>query len=346
MNSASRRSLEALRAASRGLDEALGALLAERARGEESSLYGMLSYFLGFADESLKPVAASAGKRFRPALCLFVADACGVRERATDAALAIELFHNFTLIHDDVEDRDETRRGRPTVWKLWGVNHAINSGDAQSVIAARLAARAGFGSGAALTYALLDTFAAVIEGQHLDFELAALPLDQATVERYVAMIEKKSGALVGVSAEAPGIIAALSAADIAALRRYGRALGTAYQVADDYSSVWDAQAKTGKDVHSDIRERKRTYPFLAAYARLSGDARARLAALYALERQLSPAEIDEVLSLLAHTDAKAETRALIELYSADARAAAAALSIADDAKAVLAGLVEALVTSA
>src|SRR4051812_5620749 len=112
--------LAAHKHAVRGFDTRLKKILAQRAKGPAASMYRMLQYFMGFLDEDFRPLpAGTGGKRFRPSLCLFIAEAYGVREKAMDVALAIELFHNFTLIHDDVEDRDEVRRNRPT--QCWSV---------------------------------------------------------------------------------------------------------------------------------------------------------------------------------------------------------------------------------
>ena len=134
--------LKALEHATKGVDQRLKKILKARTHGPAAEMYSMLAYFLGFLDEHLKP-ASGSGKRLRPGLCLLIAEGYGARTKAFNAALAIELFHNFTLIHDDVEDRDEVRRNRPTVWKLWGINHAINSGDAQSLLVSELALQAG-----------------------------------------------------------------------------------------------------------------------------------------------------------------------------------------------------------
>ncbi len=321
--------------AAHGIDEALDTVLKEATSGSTSELYKMLRYFLGFVDEKGSSRSGGSGKRFRPALCLFLAEAYGVRGAALDAAAAIELFHNFTLIHDDIEDNDEYRRGRPTVWKLWGINHAINAGDVQSLLASRLAARAGFrAESEALTDVLLQTFIEVGEGQYMDFELAAAPLGDAhaTPLWYEEMIGKKSGALVGVAALAAGIIARKDDAELAALKTFGRELGTAYQMLDDLRSIEETRESTGKDTHSDIREHKRTLPVLLALEELAESDAMRLRALYELGRQLEPAEIAEALALIGKTTACATTRSRITRRLEVVASAAETLSIPPEEK--------------
>ena len=339
---------EILRQSVEGVNESLDRMLRERAVGQTAPLYQMLRYFMGFTDEQFTPLSkGKTGKRFRPALCLFLADAYGARAKAYDAALAIELFHNFTLIHDDVEDRDEVRHGRPTVWKVWGVNHAINSGDVQSLIACDLCVRAGAKSGAGerLTRAMLASFAEVVEGQYLDFELASASLESGTVneETYLSMTRKKTGALMSLCGEVTGIVAGRSNDECARLRKYGMSLGVAFQIADDYRSVWSRREETGKDTHSDIREHKRTFPFLVAYGELQGAAHRRLAELYVPPRQLTEVEIAEALTLLDATAAQTRTRELIRTYASAARAAALSLTLPEETRASLADIIETLV---
>lgn len=343
-------SLEAIRDASAGLEEMLDAALKERVSPATAPLYHMLRYFMGFVEADGSPGAKQAGKRFRSSLCLYLAASYDVRDKALDAAVAIELFHNFTLIHDDVVDQDTTRRGRPTVWSVWGSDHAINSGDVQSLIASDLCARAAIASGVGvpLSRVMFDGFIEVGEGQYLDFELAKAPLASGAVSEaaYVAMIEKKSGVLVRVAAEVAGRIARRGEGECAALRAYGMALGTAYQMADDYRSVWNSASETGKDIQGDIREHKRTYPFIAALAALSGEQHARLEALYELPRQLTPAEVDEAFALITATDARTKTLERIRARVQIAKDAVLGVGVSPGAQEVLLGAVDALVPEA
>ncbi len=338
---------KALRRASTPVDVELSRSLARRAKGPDARMYNMLRYFLGYIDEDFKPVDAPTGKRFRPSMCLMLADAYRSRAKVFEAAIAIELFHNFTLIHDDVEDRDEMRRGKPTVWKLWGVNDAINSGDAQLLLVTERVARAALVPkvGAKLSQALTEAFIEVIEGQHLDFLLATAPIGSEVVneERYILMTQKKTGALVRVAAEAAGIAAGKDARELAKLRRFGSALGLAFQIADDYASTWSTADETGKDAYSDLREHKRTLPFLLAYSQVKGGEKARLKDLYSKENQLSEPEIREVRSIIDGTDARTYTSARIELYTAQSRTSARSLSVPVETREFLLWLIDVLV---
>lgn len=328
--------------ASVGFEETLKKVLSARTTGEAQDIYKMLMYFMGFLDEDFKDLPPGfGGKRFRPALCLFLSEAYGVREKAEHAALAIELFHNFTLIHDDVEDRDEMRRNRPTVWKLWGVNHAINSGDALLLLATESLLQ----TGPKLGGVILRSFEEVAQGQYLDFELAEKQLgsDAVREERALLVNEKKTAALIGAAAEVAGILGGQSEDECKNLRAYGMALGMLFQLADDYRSVWETQKETGKDSHSDIREHKRTVPFFAAQKELEGSAKKRLEELYSLTRQLSEAEVAEALAVVNSTKAKEYVFEKIKEYAAESRALAEKLSVPDESKSILIGLVEMLV---
>ncbi len=336
-----------LRKASVPTDAEISRSFKKRGVGPAARMYGMLGYFMGYLDEKLKPVKRQSGKRFRSGLCLILADAYKARTATSDAAIAIELFHNFTLIHDDVEDRDEMRRGKPTVWKLWGVNDAINSGDAQNLLVAERIARTALVPkvGARLSQALTEAFIEVLEGQHLDFELAEAPIGSKLVSEtaYLYMTEKKTGVLVRIAAEAAGIAAGKNAKELAHLRRFGTSLGMAFQMADDYHSVWDTEAETGKDTYSDIREHKRTLPFLRAYAQAKGKAKARLKELYSLPDQLTERQIREARDIIDSTDAKRYVLSRIKVYTMQAKKAAQALNVPESTQAFLLGLIDLLV---
>ena len=331
--------LAALKTAGAHVDNELKKIIETRAAGPAARMYGMMSYALGFVDEHLKPTdGLNGGKRFRPSLCLLVAGMYGARDKLLDAALAIELFHNFSLVHDDVEDGDEMRRGRPTVWKVFGVNHAINAGDALLIMALEHAAHAP----RAMATMVSASFAQVVEGQYLDFEMSSSLVDTTILNEatYVRMVEKKTSALVGACTEAAGIAAAQNKAECARLREYGALLGLAYQIADDYRSLWSSEAKTGKNELGDIRSRKRTLPFIVANKDL---ATGRLAKLYSLERALSDVEIKEAKALIESTAARAYTISRIHEHARAARAIAETLSVSDPDKALLTGVVDALI---
>ncbi|MHB8860588.1 MAG: polyprenyl synthetase family protein [Minisyncoccota bacterium] len=272
------------------------------------AMYGMMRYFMGYTDEHFHTSEHAVGKRFRPGLLLCIADGYGVLEEALPAALSIELFHNFTLIHDDIVDHDELRRGRPTVWKLWGVDHAINTGDAQLILALRAledAEDTRSESHAAVRKNLLDRYLEVTEGQFLDFSLAAAALRDESVseEAYLTMTAKKTAKLIRAATETAALIAKRSEAEVSALGDFGENLGMAYQLYDDWQSIWGTPEKTGKKRAGDILERKKTLPALYAYEHLGQADKQRLEDLYG-SGEMDEAGVSEVLDLFMKVDAQ------------------------------------------
>lgn len=281
------------------------------------ALYGMIRYFMGYTDKHFSVHTRPVGKRIRPGLLLLVAEGYDILEEALSAALSIELFHNFTLIHDDIVDHDELRRGRPTVWKLWGIDHAINTGDAQLILALRALeepVRISHERSATLRARLLDRYLEVIEGQYLDFSLAAAGLGDSSVteEVYLTMTKKKTSALIRAALEASPILAGQSETDITALGDFGENLGMAYQLYDDWQGVWGATEKTGKKRSGDIHERKKTFPVIYARKHLASADRGRLEDLYNSRNVLDGDAVTGILELFAKTSAQSE----LETYAA------------------------------
>lgn len=311
-------------------------------------MYHMLRYFMGYENDLRKPTEGIHGKRTRSALLLLVADMFGGAESALELAAGIELFHNFTLIHDDIVDNDEMRRGQPTVWKLWGVDHGINTGDAQLLLTNQCLLRASQtdpkngGAGALL---LNKHFQEVVEGQYLDFELTKKKLDdvEVTEEAYLEMIRKKTAVLVGAASSAGGRATGCSEETTAKLYAYGEALGLAYQIVDDFVSVWGEVHKTGKHAYGDILERKKTYPVL--FTREHGNKK-RLVELYEKEGILTDEDVREVLALFEEAGARDATQVFIHLHVEKARNAVLSLPLDERAKETLATLVEMLVAGA
>lgn len=230
--------------------------------------YGMMRYHLGWADENLQEKLFPSGKRLRPILCLLAcAEVGGDPDTALPAAAGIELLHNFSLIHDDVEDGDEMRRHRPTVWRVWGVPQAINVGDGMFALAyaafLRLRTR---GVKPRVTLAALDRFtetcAALTEGQHLDIGFEQR--DRVSVDEYLRMIQGKTAALIGACTAIGAILGGASAAQQDDLRQFGHAVGLAFQIRDDILGIWGDPQVTGKAAGNDILRRKKSLPLLHA----------------------------------------------------------------------------------
>src|SRR3989338_3339066 len=290
-------------------------------------MYGMMRYFMGFTDSSFNASTVFGGKRFRSGLSLFIADSFGAKERMIDAAVSIELFHNFTLIHDDIMDGDALRRGRETVWKIWGVDHAINTGDAQSLIACQKlieGVRRYPDTGAAIAEWLIPRYTEICEGQYLDFFLGQSPIGSHAVNEkaYLVMTDKKTSVLVGAATKAGALAAGRPAEECENFWRYGRSLGLAYQLHDDFVSIWGDAKKLGKLPHGDLRERKKTLHVLKAFQELSKRDKACFAKLYNAPPPLKPPAIQGLLHLMDSTCSKEYARAAIEKAKTSAREAA------------------------
>jgi geranylgeranyl diphosphate synthase type I len=238
-----------------------------RARGPgQAGLLGILRYHLGWVDTSLQPCDARSGKRLRPMLCLLACEGCGgTLEQALPAAAAIELLHNFTLIHDDVEDQDRTRRDRPTVWSIWGEAQAINAGDTLFALSqlAMLRLQEQDVPSAKIVQAMRlfnETCVILTAGQYLDIGFESQ--HDISVEDYLAMIEGKTAALIACACEMGALVAAAPDAQSEHLRVFGRHSGLAFQILDDVLGVWGDSSLTGKPVGADIVRGKKTLPVL------------------------------------------------------------------------------------
>ncbi len=223
----------------------------------------MLTYHMGWSGEEAGERAR--GKRVRPLLVLLTCAACGGDwQKALPAAAAVELIHNFSLVHDDVQDRSDTRRGRPTVWKKWGIAQAINAGDALFILAhlALLDLRGKFPpehifrAGEVLLNACLD----LTRGQYLD--LAYESRRELSLEDYWPMIAGKTAALLSACTRVGAILGGADNPTIEAYREFGHYLGIAFQVLDDFLGIWGDSAITGKSTASDLITGKKTLPVL------------------------------------------------------------------------------------
>ena len=228
----------------------------------------MLEYALGL--DSARPASGIRGKRIRPLLLLLSAMATrGDWQGAIPAAAATELIHNFSLVHDDIEDHDRTRRGAPSLWARWGVSQAINTGDSAFILAfSELEAlkRTHSPEGYQTAQSILN--AAVISltsGQYED--LAGSERPTISVAQYWHLIEGKTAALMQASTEIGASLGDGSPQEIAALRDFGRALGLAFQIHDDLLGIWGKQEQTGKSTSSDLLNRKKSFPVVLALER-------------------------------------------------------------------------------
>lgn len=282
----------------------------------------MTAYHMGWVDRDGRAQDAAPGKLVRPALCLWACEAAGADPRpALSAAVALEWIHNFTLVHDDIQDGDRERRHRETVWSIWGVAQGINAGDAMHAVAFEHLLAPGPAAGRRLraAHVLARTVRIVVEGQCMDLALEGRLA--ATPAGYLRMARAKTGALLGASLETGAILAGATAPTARRLRQAGELLGLAFQVRDDWLGIWGEPALTGKSRDCDLGRRKVTFPVVAGAAAMAPAQRRRLRALYAGD---------------GADAAVAEIRALLEDSGADRLAEDAARRFADDAVALVA----------
>ena len=238
--------------------------LQEAVGSTPSALVAAARYAMGWEDAEGRSVAAG-GKRIRPALCLFAAETLSSRPlEAMPGAVAIELVHNFSLVHDEVQDHYFERHHRPTTWARLGEGQAINVGDFLYTRAVRALADAP-GDPARLLRALSvlhEAIGRMIEGQWRD--IAFEQRESVSTDEYIAMIAGKTGALLGAPLELGAILTGVPDAQAALVGEWGRAVGLAFQVQDDFLGIWGDPNQTGKSNTSDISRRKKTLPVIHA----------------------------------------------------------------------------------
>ncbi|WP_433580632.1 polyprenyl synthetase family protein [Nocardia brasiliensis] len=286
----------------------------------------MASYHFGWCDPAGNKTRAGWGKGLRAALVFAASAACGAdADDAVSAATAVELIHNFTLVHDDVMDADRRRRGRATVWAEWGVPQAICLGDALHALAIEvLTTMQPVSLGHKAVDRLETTVVELCRGQTQDCMFDT----QRTVrtDEYLAMARGKTAALTGCAC-ALGALSAQAPDDLVAnLDTFGREIGLAFQIVDDVIGIWGDPAATGKPVGSDIAHRKRTLPTTLALNAGTGQA-TELGRLYRSTAPMTTADIKRAKELLDECEAERIARR----YAAD-RVTAAIAALHDDPK--------------
>ncbi len=307
-------------------------------------LYEMIRYHLG-----LDGSGASGGKRMRPLLGLLAfASITGDHRAALPGAAAVELGHNFSLVHDDIEDGDRERRHRPTLWSLHGIPQAVNTGDAMyslSRIALYRLSDLGFSDAKVLRLMRLydETCLRLCEGQYIDIRTSEQDT-MMSVELYFDMIGRKTAALISASIEAGALLATDDDAVIERYRRFGWALGIAFQLNDDLLGIWGAEQATGK-APSDLIHKKKTLPVIYAFERATPEQRARLTALYARERP-TDADVAEIIALLEALGARDYTRNQARRYRDEALAELDAAGVVEPAaREKLEGIIVSVITA-
>ncbi|GAA2795334.1 polyprenyl synthetase family protein [Crossiella cryophila] len=262
----------------------------------------VIGYHFGWCDEQGRPVAANNGKMVRPALAMLAAEAVGgAPGRAAGAGAAVELAHNYSLLHDDVMDEDPTRRHRPTAWTVYGVPAAILAGDALIT----LAGEALVGDGAPLAAEGVPRLDAallrLIDGQAAD--MAFEGRTEVGLDECLTMVGDKTSALFALACELGALSAGAAPHQVWQLRQFGEHLGLAFQLNDDLLGIWGDPEITGKPVLADLRARKKSLPVVAAL-NAGNAAAARLAELYHRDEPLADAELRTCAELIEEAGAR------------------------------------------
>lgn len=277
---------------------------------------GAISYHFGWCDQEFRPTpGGNSGKKLRPVMALLAFQGAHPQQEAADLspmlplAASIEMIHNYSLLHDDIEDDDQARRGRPTAWTIWGKPRAINIGDCLHVLAFRRlyrAAEIGLSESQTLQAAcyLTATSVKLAQGQHQD-----LTFEQeggVTPEAYLEMIGGKTAALIRCAVWM-GAMAALEPQETARLEafaEFGEQIGVGFQMRDDILGIWGIAEETGKPVANDIRRRKKSLPIIYALNQAQGQSQQRLHELYQHSQPMSETEVNFVLAQMEECGAR------------------------------------------
>ncbi len=287
---------------------------------EPSQLYDPIKYIIGLG-----------GKRLRPTLTLLTADFFGGNvEKATHAALAVELFHNFSLIHDDIMDNAPLRRGKETVHEKWDVNTGILSGDAMLILAYRLFEAYEPPMFQELAKLFSKTAIEVCEGQQydVDFEIR----DDVTIAEYIRMIDYKTAVLVGAAMKMGAIVAEASQECQEGIYEFGRNLGIAFQLQDDYLDAFGDPKNFGKQVGGDIIANKKTFLYLKALEKSSASVSSSLRNLFSISPKDPSEKIQTVKKIYNDSGASQATLKEIEHYTEKANSVLETIALSNEKK--------------
>ena len=225
-----------------------------------------IKYHFGWLDQEGNAASSMQGKGIRSSLCMFACESVGgVLDNALQGAVAVELVHNFSLIHDDIQDQDRERRHRPTVWSIWGVPKALQVGNYIRILS-DLTVKNSFNQirdnslilecTETLSRAYLET----VEGQYLDLEYEGKV--DITTNEYLGMINRKTGALISCALNLGALLGTVDQDTVKGMSAFGRILGLVFQIRDDYLGIWGLEENTGKKVANDVRRKKNSLPII------------------------------------------------------------------------------------
>lgn len=290
---------------------------------EPQSLYNPINYILNLG-----------GKRLRPVLTLMTTDIFnGNYKTALNAALSIEVFHNFSLVHDDIMDDAPLRRGQETVHEKWDVNTGILSGDAMLIMAYQLFENYGANTFQALAKLFSKTALEVCEGQQYDVDFETR--DDVTIPEYLKMIEYKTAVLVAAAMKMGAIVANASIEDQNNIYEFGKNLGIAFQLQDDYLDAFGNPETFGKQVGGDIIENKKTYLYIKALEFSDDVNKAKLKKLFSNDFKASENKVEIVKQIFKSSGSADATKKAIEDYTNKAFKVLNDLQITDTKKVLL-----------
>ncbi len=290
---------------------------------EPKNLYQPVEYILNLG-----------GKRLRPVLTLMTAQIFNADYKdALNAALSVEVFHNFSLVHDDIMDDAPLRRGQTTVHEKWDINTGILSGDAMLIMAYQLFENYQPNTFHALAKLFSKTALEVCEGQQYDIDFETR--NDVTIPEYLKMIEYKTAVLVGAAMQMGAIVANASLEDQIAIYDFGKNLGIAFQLQDDYLDAFGNPETFGKQVGGDIIENKKTILYLKTLELASADDKRDLEAFFKLNNVANDEKIASVKALFSKSGATEVTKKEIEFYTQKAFSILKTLNISEDKKVVL-----------
>lgn len=273
-------------------------------------------YQFGWCDPEGVPTPGIGGKGVRSALVLLTAEAAGGRpSAAVPAAVAIGLVHEFSLLHDDVMDGDETRRHRPTAWMVFGVGGAILAGDALLALGLQVLAESANPTAQESVTSLSKAVVALVDGQIADLAFEAR--DDVSLAEVVRMSQMKTSALIGEACALGAGFGGAGPQTVARLRGFGEHLGLAFQHVDDLLGIWGDPSVTGKPVHADLARRKKSLPVVAALTSGSPEG-AELASLYRCEEPLSDDDLVRAAALVDAAGGRAWSLAQVDCLFAAA----------------------------
>jgi geranylgeranyl diphosphate synthase, type I len=306
------------------------------------ALYDMLRYHLGWQDTKGHSSKSSHGKLIRPMLCLLSYKATGGESlEILPAAASLELIHNFSLIHDDIQDNSCSRRKRPTVWKIWGQPQAINAGDAMFTLS-YLALLRLHGNNINDTKILRsvrllsEVCINLCEGQYLD--MAYEDSCNISIENYLNMIMKKTAELIATSTGLGACLGTENEEVVNRFNKFGRDLGMAYQIADDMLGIWGKEKNIGKPVMNDILQKKKTLPVVYALNNSTSKDRQELERFYS-QKPVEDQDVIRIVEIINRVGAKAYSQQLEQQYYKQALVNLETTKIAPTSRAILLSMV-------